>query len=68
MLYCIHCYVVRSALYYWHFFNSMLWESSFQIETVDKNSENQFSSMDFECQVISGTRTFSEAWWDDIGK
>ena len=50
------------------FFYPMLCVSSFQIESAIENSENQFLSMDFECQVISNTQTFSRAWWDDIGK
>jgi hypothetical protein len=62
LLCCVFCFILLA------FFYPMLCLSSLQIETATKNSENQFSSMDLECQVISSTRTFSQAWWDDIGK
>jgi hypothetical protein len=55
LLCCVFCFILLA------FFYPMLCVSSLQIE-------NQFSSMDLECQVISSTRTFSQAWWDDIGK
>jgi ABC-type Fe3+-siderophore transport system permease subunit len=62
LLCCVFCFILLA------FFYPMLCVSSLQIETSTKNSENQFSSMDLECQVISSTRTCSQAWWDDIGK
>jgi hypothetical protein len=66
MLYSLLCCTICFLLL--AFFYPMLCVSSFQIETVNKKSENQFSSMDLECQVVSSTWTFSQAWWDDIGK
>jgi hypothetical protein len=59
---CAFCFILMA------FFYPILCVSSFKIGTTNEKSENQFSSMDFECQVISNTWTFSQAWWDDIGK
>jgi hypothetical protein len=59
---CTLFYILLAYLY------PLLCTSSFEIEICNNDSNNRLPSDDLECQVLSSKTTFSQAWWEDIGK